>query len=262
LRRYSKPVTVRHIQRLRSLGEVAEASRADPQCIWAAQGLLAGGAAWASDGAVVVGCPALSGRDRLIARGPSGPAADLVRVAVDALGPDYALIGDPPLMTSLLTRISWLEPRGFFGWMDGISRPRRRPVHKARWLSRQEWRAADRVLSVAYPESFARPGIPGVSRWAGIADRTGSLTSIAADAWSAPGLGFVAGLAVVPEARRTGQGRDVCAFVLDSLLAAHGRVAMMVRDWNEAAIAIYADLGLAYRHQQVLDVRSSPGPGS
>jgi ribosomal protein S18 acetylase RimI-like enzyme len=243
------------MQQLRSRGEVAEASGADPQCMWAAQGLLAGGAAWASDGAVVVGCPLLSGRDRLIVRGPAGPAAGLIRVAVDALGPGYALIGDPPLMAELLTRISWLEPRGFFGWMDGISRPRHQPVHQARWLSRQEWRAADRVLNVAYPESFARPGLPGVSRWAGITDQTGWLTSTAADAWSAPGLGFVAGLAVVPGARRTGQGRDVCAFVLEALMAAHGRVAMMVRDWNEATIAIYAELGLTYRQQQVLRVR-------
>lgn len=257
MRRYSKPVMVPHTQQLRTRGEVAEASGADPQCMWAAQGLLSGGGAWAKAGAIVVGCPALSGRDRLIVHGSAAPAADLVHVAIEALGPGYAVIGDPPLMKSLLSRITWLEPRGYFGWMDGISRPRHDPVHQARWLSRQEWGAADTVLSLAYPDSFARPGGPGVSRWAGIRDAAGSLTSIAADAWSTPGLGFVAGLAVVPAARRTGQGRDVCAFVLESLLAAHGRVAMMVRDWNEAAISIYAGLGLTYRHQQVLGVRAS-----
>ena len=248
------------MQQLRSRGEVAEASRADPQCLWLAQGLISGGAAWATDGAVIVGCPSLSGRDRLVVRGSVGPAARLVRVAVDALGPGYTLIGDPPLMAGLLTRINWLEARGFFGWMDGIRRPQHQAVHKARWLSRREWLAADRVLSVAHPDSFARPGVPGVNRWAGICDETGRLTSTAADAWSAPGLGFVAGLAVVPPARRTGQGRDVCAFVLDSLIASHGRVAMMVRDWNEAAIAMYADLGLTYRQQQVL--RINPGAGA
>jgi ribosomal protein S18 acetylase RimI-like enzyme len=248
------------MKQLRSLGEVAEASGADPRCLWAAQGLLSGGAAWAVDGAVAVGCPALSGRDRLIIRGPVGPAARLLSAAIDTLGPGYVLIGDPPLMSELLARISWLEPRGCFGWMDGIRRPQHRAVHKARWLSRQEWHAADRVLNMAYPDSFARPGLPGVSRWAGICDESGRLTSIAADAWSAPGLGFVAGLAVVPAARGTGQGRDVCAFVLSSLIASHGRVAMMVRDWNEAAIAMYAGLGLTYRQQQVLGVRSVPGP--
>jgi ribosomal protein S18 acetylase RimI-like enzyme len=143
--------------------------------------------------------------------------------------------------------------------MDCIRRPRCRPVHQARWLARQEWSAADQVLSVAYPKSFARPGVPGVSRWAGITDLAGSLTSIAADAWTSPGLGFLAGLAVVPEARRTGQGRDVSAFVLTSLMAVHGRVAMMVRNSDETAIARYVELGLTYRNQQVLGVR--PGSG-
>jgi ribosomal protein S18 acetylase RimI-like enzyme len=243
------------MEQLRSRGEVAEASGADPQCMWAAQGLLTGGAAWAAAGAVVVACPALSGRDRLIVRGTAVAAANLVRGVLDALGPSYAVIGDPPLMTELLATISWLEPRGFFGWMDCIRRPVCRPVHAARWLSRQEWRAADRLLSVAYPGSHARPGVPGVSRWAGIADRAGALTSIAADAWSAPGLGFLAGLAVVPEARRTGQGRDVSAFVLSALMAMHGRVAMMVQNSSEAVIAKYAELNLTYRHQQILGVR-------
>jgi ribosomal protein S18 acetylase RimI-like enzyme len=250
-------VTVRLIQ-LRSRGEVTEASGADPQCVWAAQGLLTGGAAWAGGGAVVVACPALCGRDRLIVRGPATAAAGIVEMVLETVGASYVVIGDPPLMTALLARFTRLEPRGYFGWMDCIRRPLCRPVHEARWLSRQEWRAADQVLSVAYPKSFARPGIRGVSRWAGITDPAGSLTSIAADAWSAPGIGFVAGLAVVPEARRTGQGRDVSAFVLRSLVAVHGRVAMMVQRSDQAAIARYAELGLTYRKQQVLGVR----PGS
>ena len=230
--------------------------------MWAAQGLLAGGAAWALGGAVAVACPALSGRDRLIVRGTAEAAAELVRTLRDAIGPSYVLIGDPPLMSALLERITWLEPRGFFGWMDCIRRPTCRPVHQARWLARQEWSAADELLSAAYPKSFARPGAPGVSRWAGITDLAGSLTSIAADAWSSPGLGFLAGLAVAPEARRTGQGRDVSAFVLRSLLGMHGRVAMMVQNSDEAAIARYIELGLSYRNQQMLGVRSTtPGTG-
>lgn len=254
-------VMFHQLEQLRSRGEVAEASGADPQCMWAAQRLLTGGTAWAAGGAVLVACPALCGRDRLIVRGPAAAAASLVRAVFDAIGSSYAVIGDPPLMGSLLARITWLEPRGFFGWMDCIRRPSCRPVHQARWLSRQEWSAANQVLSVAYPKSFARPGVTGVSRWAGITDLAGSLTSTAADAWSSPGLGFVAGLAVVPAARRTGQGRDVTAFVLKSLMAVHGRVAMMVQNSGETAIARYAELGLTYRNQQVLGVRSSGGGG-
>jgi hypothetical protein len=248
-------VTVRFLQQLRSRGEVAEASGADPQCMWLAQGLLAGGAAWAAGAAVLVACPAISGRDRAVVRGPADAAASLVRALVDAFGTTYSISGDPALMTGLLERVPWLEARGSFGWMDCIRRPTCQPVHEARWLSRLEWSAADHLLNVAYPKSFARPGVPGVTRWAGIMDLAGSLTSIAADAWSSPGLGFLAGLAVAPEARRTGQGRDVSAFVLKSLLAVHGRVAMMVQNSDQAAIARYAQLGLTYRNQHVVGVR-------
>lgn len=244
------------MRRLRSRAEVAEASGADPQCMWAAQGLLAGGGAWASDDAVAVACPALCGRDRLIVRGSAAAADSLARSVLDVVGPSYLLIGDSLLMTALLARSTWLEPRGAFGWLDCIRRPACRPVHQARWLSRQEWRAADQVLSVAYPRSKARPGIPGVSRWAGITDLAGSVTAIAADAWSAPGLGFLAGLAVMPEARSTGQGRDVTAFVLRSLIAMHGRVAMMVQKSTDAEIARYAEVGFTYRLQHALGVRA------
>jgi ribosomal protein S18 acetylase RimI-like enzyme len=245
------------MQQLRSLGEVAEASGGDPQCIWAAQGLGSGGAAWASGGAIAVGCPALAGHDRLILRGPVGEVAALIRVAFEQLGPSFLAIGDPPLMARLPGRVPWLEHAHYFGWMDGVSRTGHEPAHRARWLARQEWRAADQVLSIAYPDSCARPGVRGVGRWAGITDDAGRLTSIAAEAWSSPGIGFLGGVAVLPGSRRIGQGRDVCAFVLDALLAAHGRVALAVTHWNHAAIGLYTKLGLSYREQESLRVRAA-----
>ena len=88
------------MQELRSLAEVAAACEGDPQCLWAAQGLRAGGRAWAGGGAIVVGCPALSARDRLIVRGPADEAAPLVRTALAALGPTFVPVGDPPLMAA------------------------------------------------------------------------------------------------------------------------------------------------------------------
>jgi ribosomal protein S18 acetylase RimI-like enzyme len=51
----------------------------------------------------------------------------------------------------------------------------------------------------------------------------------------------------------------VCAFVLDALLAARGRVALMVGNSNEAAIRMYVGLGLSYRLQEVLRVERRPG---
>jgi ribosomal protein S18 acetylase RimI-like enzyme len=247
------------MQELSTLADVVSASGADPQCLWAAQGLADGGRAWEHAGALAVACRELCGRDRIVVRGPAAAASRLVREAIDALGPTFIAVGDPPVMEYLLDQLDWLQPNGYFGWMDGTKRPRFRPAHPVRWLARREWQAADDVVSLAAPDSYARPWLPGVRRWAGISDDLGQLTCTVADAWSTPGLGFLAGLAVLPEARRSGQGRDVCGFVLDALLAAHGRAALMVRDWNAAAVSLYSQLGMSYRHQQVLCVRPAAG---
>ena len=242
---------------LSTIADVVAAAHADPQCTWAAQGLNVGGRAWEHEGAVAVACPQLCGRDRIVVRGAAAAAVRLVREAIDALGPTFVLIGDPPLMGGLLARTRWLEPCSFFGWMDGTKRPRHERVHPVRWLARREWHAASEVLDAAAPWDCVRPWLPGVRRWAGITDAQGRLTCTAADAWSVPGLGFVAGLAVLPEARGRGQGQDVTAFVLEALLAAHGRAALMTDDCNSTAGRTLAKLGMSGRQQQVLRVRSA-----
>ena len=93
-------------------------------------------------------------------------------------------------------------------------------------------------------------------RWAGTADRVdgpggdsadGALLGIAADAWSAPGVGFLAGLATRSEARGRGHGGRVCAFVLNALVEEHGRAALMVDAHNHVAIELYRRLGMRWR---------------
>jgi predicted GNAT family acetyltransferase len=91
------------------------------------------------------------------------------------------------------------------------------------------------------------PGRSGVRRWAGVADESGALLSIAADAWSAPEVGFVAGVATLPAARGQGLSRQVCAFVTAELVKRHGRVGLMVDAANAAAISVYQRLGYTYR---------------
>jgi acetyltransferase (GNAT) family protein len=245
------------MQQLSTIADVVAASGADPQCMWAAQGLKDGGRSWEHGGAVAVACRALCGRDRIVVRGPAEAAGPLVREVVDALGPSFVVIGDPPVMAGVLDQLDWLQPGSYFGWMDGTRRPRFRPAHPVRWLARQEWHAADEVVTTAAPDAYVRPWVPGVRRWAGVTDERGRLTGTAADAWSTPGVGFLAGLSVLPEVRRSGQGRDICGFVLDALLAAHGRAALMVREWNAAAVSLYSQLGMSYREQQILCVRVS-----
>jgi ribosomal protein S18 acetylase RimI-like enzyme len=237
------------MEQLSTLADIVSASHADPQCIWAAQGLRNGGGAWAHDGAVAVGGPGLSGRDRIVVRGRATGAARVVREAVDALGPSYLLAADPDVMAGVLRQVCWLAPGEHFGWMDATRRLPHRAVHQVRWLARNEWQAADDLLTEAAPASYARPWQPGVWRWAGITDSRGRLTSAAADAWSVPSIGFLAGLAVRPEVRRLGQGQGVCAFVLDALLAAHGRAALIVPSSNVAAVRMFGRLGFVYRQQ-------------
>jgi predicted GNAT family acetyltransferase len=103
------------------------------------------------------------------------------------------------------------------------------------------------LLSEASPDSYAWPGASGVLRWAGVLDEAGELLSIAADGWSAPEVGFMAGVATRPEARGRGLSREVCAFVTAELVKRHGLTGLMVHGDNEAAIAVYRKLGYTYR---------------
>jgi predicted GNAT family acetyltransferase len=85
-----------------------------------------------------------------------------------------------------------------------------------------------------------------VRRWAGARDARGDLVAVAADAWSAPEVGFLAAVATAPAARGRGFGAAVCAHVLRALVAEHGRAALMVDGWNGAAIRLYQRLGLTW----------------
>ena len=235
------------MEELTSPSDLAEACENDPHCTWAGQGLSAGGRAWAHHGAVAVSCPALSGQDRLAIRGPPDAAVSLARAVLPIVGASYIPVGDAELVSVVVAAVPGLVPRNQFGWMDAVSvRPPARS-HAVRWLSPGEWPEVDGVLGRAFPDSYARPGLPGVRRWAGIRDDGGSLTATAADAWSAPTLGFLAGVAVPKCARGQGRARDVCHFVLEDLLVIYGRASLMVHEWNAAAIRTYSGLGMSWR---------------
>jgi hypothetical protein len=235
------------MEELVSPAELADACENDPHCCWAGQDLAGAGRAWAHHGAVAVACPALSGQDRLVIRGPASAANSLVRAVVPLLGARYILFGDADLIPAVAADVPWLEARNQFGWMDAARIDSRACSHVVRWLSPAEWPEVDDVLGQAFPDSYARPGLPGVRRWAGIRDAGGALTATAADAWSAPALGFLAGVAVRGPGRGQGRGRDVCHFVLEDLLLTYGRASLMVHEWNSSAIRTYSRLGMSWR---------------
>jgi ribosomal protein S18 acetylase RimI-like enzyme len=70
---------------------------------------------------------------------------------------------------------------------------------------------------------------------------------VGALAWSAPPVGFLAGVAARPAARGQGLGWQVCRFLLAEALARHGAAALMVDEANQLARRLYQGLGLRYR---------------
>ncbi|CCB72666.1 conserved protein of unknown function (plasmid) [Streptantibioticus cattleyicolor NRRL 8057 = DSM 46488] len=169
----------------------------------------------------------------------------MAAVALRELGPSYRPFGPPRLIDALVEGIPGLRVQGAFGWMDttcGVPVPGG-PV----WLTPDGAGDVTRVIEDGFPSSYAAPGVSGVERWAGIRDTSGELVAVAALAWSAPRVGFLSGVAVAPAARGRGLGREVCAFVTAAAVEAHGTAALMVDEWNGAAIRLYESLGFTYR---------------
>lgn len=253
------------MRELTSLAQIVAAGHHDSLITWTAQGMREGVRAWAVDDAVAVACPGLANRDRLAVRGSEQAVAGLVRHALAEVGPHFRPLGDATLVTRLPHLVPGLIVANEFSWMDtaaGWQRPSTGfPVASASWpvgpqvswLSDTAAGEVDELLTGAYPESYARYGGPGVSRWVGARDRTDHLVAIAADAWSAAGhagtggVGFIAGVATAEQARRGGYARAVCGFLVTALVAGYGRAALMVDDWNTPAIRLYQRLGLMAR---------------
>ncbi|GAA3128606.1 GNAT family N-acetyltransferase [Streptosporangium carneum] len=242
--------------------DVAAACHDDTLVVWAAQGMRGGVRAWALGEAVAVASPDLNRRDRLTVRGPSDQVAALVRLLLPDLGPSYRLLSDRALITELAGRIPGTGPVRPFEWMDADRPPppaetAREADGEAGWLRDADGEVAA-LLAEAAPSAWAAPGLQGIRRWAGVRSSGGTLVATAADAWSCPEVGFVAGVATDPARRGRGYGRRVCAFVFGALVAAHGRVALMVDTDNHAAIAVYERLGMRGRPVAALALPARP----
>jgi ribosomal protein S18 acetylase RimI-like enzyme len=226
-------------------------------CEWTAQGFAdrpAGRArAWATDDgdAVAVACPALATKDRIALCGSVAGAAGLIGLVIEEVGASFRPIGDPALIRRITEMVQLpegnrLEIRAPFGWMD-----RREPLDhapsRARWLADDQLDGLDDLLDRAHADSDARPGDPGVERWAGIRDDNDRLIADAGLGWSAPTVGYLVGVAVDPDHRGRGLGEQVCRLAADTAITERGAVGLMVDEDNTAARRLYARLGLDYR---------------
>jgi GNAT superfamily N-acetyltransferase len=244
------------MRELKTADEVRSASADDTVIMWAAQGLKPGARAWASGDAVAVACPDLFRRDRVFVLGDPREAVPLVRHALAECGPTYRVLGDEALIREVADRLPELRFNAVFDWMD-TDRPRIPPAarDRARWLPPSDDPRVTALLAVASPSAWATPGLPGVRRWAGLRDGD-ELVAVAADAWSAPRVGLIAGVATAPEHRGKGHAETVCGTVAAALAAEHGRVALMVDSDNDRAIRVYKRLGFVGRAIATCSVRT------
>ncbi|TQS29491.1 GNAT family N-acetyltransferase [Microbispora sp. KK1-11] len=222
--------------------------------------------AWAYGDAVAVASPEASRRDRLMVRGTTAQVVPLVRHALAEAGPSYRPLGDAELIEQVVEAVPELEPAVRFSWMgtEKLAPPRQEVTGQevtgregaACWLADSAAPEVAALLAAANPGSYAVPGLPRVRRWAGVRDGSGALLAVAADAWSAPTVGLLAGVATAAPARGRGLGERVCRFVATALLAEHGRAALMVDDWNRAAVVVYERLGFARRRVAATGLRT------
>jgi ribosomal protein S18 acetylase RimI-like enzyme len=253
------------VRTLHSPADVAEAS-ADQLVRWAAQALLPehhapGGAAWEHGGAVGVHAPALNRNQRLVLAGPAEGVAAVLREQARAHGP----LLRPLVATDLVAPVRALLPDfvawAGFGWMERTGHLAAAPG--VRWLRDDELDAADALLRKVNPHAYVLPREPGALRWAGsFAD--GELVAMGAEAWTAPHVGFLGGVATHPDFRGRGLSKAVCSFIVHDLLEAHPACALMVDGDNAPAIAVYRGLGFAYRGVTVLlpeEVAAARKPG-
>lgn len=230
------------MREIQTTADLIRASGGDPLIVWAAQGFGPGVRAWYAGDAVAVASPDLSKRDRLAVCGPADSATGLVADVLAEVGPSFRPFGSEELLRGLADRVPGMQFGAAFGWMETAETPAMTTT--AAWLDGDA--GVEALLTEASPSSYAWPGRAGVRRWAAATGDGGELLSIAADAWSAPEVGFLAGVATLPVARGKGLSRQVCGFVTAELIKRHGRAALMVDGDNAAAIGLYRKLGYAY----------------
>ncbi|SDG74248.1 FR47-like protein [Sinosporangium album] len=234
------------IRELSAVAEVAAACGDDDMTVWAAQGMRRGVRAFAGGDAVAVVTPGAARHDRIALWGDPGDAAVLVEFAVAECGPGFGPFGEVDLVREVVHRVEGLELRGAFSWM-GVGRVPAGDPEGVRWLGREEEVEVSALLAAAHPDSYATPSVEGVSRWAGVRGPDGGLAAVAADAWSAPEVGLLAGVATAVSARGRGLAERVCRFVTAELVRRHGRAALLVDDANGSAIRVYERLGFVRR---------------
>jgi ribosomal protein S18 acetylase RimI-like enzyme len=197
-------------------------------------------------GAIVVACADLAHWDRLVMAGDPDSLAVLVATVMTETGPSFRPFGPEQLVLDVVERVPDLVLSARFAWMETTATVTA-PEAAASWLGEDAWPEVTDLLKESFADSYAWPGAPGVHRWAGVRDESGDLLAVAAEAWSTPAVGFMAGVATRREARGRGLAAALCGFATNDLLGDRERVALLADYDNTAAVATYRKLGFHTR---------------
>ncbi|WP_168207459.1 GNAT family N-acetyltransferase [Microlunatus elymi] len=241
------------MREIADLEELVELSGDDLLCRWAAQGLDGRSRGWATDdgAGIAIATPALATKDRIAVHGSLAGAASLLPLVMAEVGDSFRPFGERRLIRGLSDMVELDDARGLrvageFGWMDRAD-PLDDEVSDAHWLHPEDDAAIDELIAAGNPDSYAKPGDSAVERWAGIRDDHDRLIAVAALAWSAPDIGFIAGVTVHPDVRGNGLSERVCRLIAGESLRERGAVGLMVDEPNPAAVRTYRKLGFDYR---------------
>ena len=104
------------------------------------------------------------------------------------------------------------------------------------------------LLDREAPDSFARPGTPGIEAWLGVPDDADGLVAVGAVLRQPDGSGHVRGVTVASEARGRGLGRLLSAALTARAMTGAGISSLGVYVDNKSALRIYRGLGYEVAH--------------
>jgi len=103
------------------------------------------------------------------------------------------------------------------------------------------------LLDVVAPDSHARPGTPGMEAWLGVRDAE-VLVAVGGVLRQPDGTGHVRAVAVAPDHRGRGLGRELSRALTRAAMADTGVASLGVYVDNEAAVRTYRGLGYDVVH--------------
>ena len=212
----------------------------DPLVLWAAQDMGSNVQVWTHGSAIAAAVTGLARRHRVAVTG-----AVMVPRPLDRPGPRYRPLGDDDTISQLCEVLPGLTPTPPFGWMTTTQAPGQ-GHGGARLASDGEQAAITRVLDEVFPDSLARPACPESPAGGSRLDNLG-VAACAADAWSAPSVGLLAGVATATRAQGHGLGKSVTAAALTALIRDYGTATLMVEADNAPAQSLYRSLGMTDR---------------